>query len=76
MVKLLSAPALLVAALALAAARPAAAQRTPRPGGAGTAGIRPGGAGRPDPRDSTRAGTPRRAAARARRWPTRCVRCP
>ena len=48
-------------------ATPALAQRTPRPGGTGTAGIRPGGGAadpRPAARDSARAGGAPRTGAR------------
>lgn len=53
MLKLLLRRAALGAALAFVV-RPAAAQRTPRPGGAGTAGVRPAGAPRPAPRPDDR----------------------
>jgi hypothetical protein len=47
--------ALAVAAGALAPlVRPLSAQRTPRPGGAGTAGVRPAGAPRPEPAPDAR----------------------
>lgn len=58
--------AALLGALALLTT-PLAAQRTPRPGGTGTAGIRPGGVGNPDarpsPRDSARTGAAARPGA-------------